>query len=139
MSLVEHAKREFDALGWPGDCEMQQMVCDNVLELLTTFAEQGHSGSSAPYVLGIFEKLAKHDPIAPLTGEDDEWNEVGENQYQNNRSSDVFKNGKDGDAYWIHGKIFRDKDGCTYTSSDSRVPVVFPWTKPKPEIVDADG
>ena len=28
MSLVKHAKREFEVLGWPGDCEMQKMVCD---------------------------------------------------------------------------------------------------------------
>jgi hypothetical protein len=119
---------------------MQQMVCENVLELLTVFAAQGHSGSSAPYVLGVFETLAKFNPIAPLTGADTEWNDVsemsGRKTYQNNRDSEVFKD--DDGAYWIRGKIFRDKGGCTFTSRDSRVPVVFPWTKPKPEIVDVD-
>jgi hypothetical protein len=141
MSLVDHAKREFNALGWPGDCEMQAMVCDNVIELLTVFGEQGHSGSSAPYVLGVFEKLARFDPIAPLTGNDDEWTNVseqnGEPLYQNKRDSEVFKDG-DG-AYWISGKIFRDKAGCTYTCKESRVPVTFPWAKPKPQIVDVDA
>lgn len=136
MSLVEHAKVEFEALGWPGDCEMQTWVCDNVIELLETFARQRHSGSSAPYVLNLFEQLAKFNPIAPLTGNDDEWNKVGDSLYQNKRDSAVFK--EDGECYWIDGKIFRDKDGCTYTNADSRVLVVFPWTKPEPEIVDVE-
>jgi hypothetical protein len=141
MSLVEHAKREFEALGWPGDCDMQAMVCDNVIELIEAFSKQGHSGSSAPYVLNIFEQLARFNPIAPLTGEDNEWTDVakenGEPLYQNNRDSEVFKNNEG--AYWISGKIFRDKDGCTYTSRDSRVSVTFPWKKPKPEIIDVDS
>jgi hypothetical protein len=135
-NLVAHAKREFEALGWPGDCEMQKMACDNITELLECFAAQRHSGSSAPYVLGTFQQLAKFNPISPLTGEDSEWNEVGDDLYQNNRDSEVFKRGRDGDAYWISGKIFRDSDGCSYTSKESRVPVAFPWTKPEPEIVE---
>ena len=135
-NLVKHAKKEFEVLGWPGDCDMQKMVCDNIIELLDVFSDQGHSGSSAPYVINLFTGLAKFNPISPLTGEDSEWNEVGDDTFQNNRDSEVFKNGKDGEAYWIHGKIFRDPDGCTFTSGDSRVPVTFPWTKPEPEIVD---
>ena len=137
-NLVEHAKREFEVLGWPGDDEMQQMVCDNLIELLEAFAEQGHSGSSAPYVMRLFGKLADFAPISPLTGKDSEWNEVGDNKYQNNRCSEVFKDSKDGEAHWISGKIFREPDGCTYTSGDSFVPVEFPWTKPEPEIVDVE-
>jgi len=138
MSLIEHAEREFKALGWPGDCEMQSMVCDNVRELLKVFSNQGHSGSSAPYVLGVFNDLAKFNPIGPLTGEDDEWTEVSEESgyplFQNKRDSEVFKNNEG--AYWISGKIFRDPDGCCYTSRESRVSVEFPWTKPKPEYID---
>ena len=139
MGIVDHAKKEFETLGWPGDCDMQKMVCDNVLELLEAFAEQGHSGSSAPYVLNLFDQLAKFNPIAPLTGEDSEWTDVsdmsGYVHFQNNRDSEVFKDEK-GESYWIHGKIFREPDGCTYTSSNSHVAITFPWTKPKPEIVD---
>ena len=138
-NLVKHANKEFEVLKWPGDCEMQKMVCDNVRELLKVFGEQGHSGSSAPYVLNLFAQLAKFNPISPLTGNDDEWNEVGENAFQNNRDGEVFKQGKDGTPYWIHGKIFVEKkSGCSYTSMDSRVDIKFPWTKPEPEIVEVD-
>ena len=135
-NLVEHAKKEFEILGWPGDCEMQKMICDNVIELLTVFSNQGHSGSTAPYALNLFKKLSMFNTIAPLTGDDDEWLDVdGEGLLQNRRDGTVFKD-KNGEVYWIDGKIFRDRDGCTFTSKDSRVPVEFPWTKPESEIID---
>jgi len=135
MNLIDHAKQEFETRDWPGDCEMQRAVCGNILELLEVFSKQGHSGSSASYVLGLFNTLASFAPIAPLTGADNEWVEVEDGVYQNKRCSEVFK--EEGEAYWIRGKIFRDKDGCLYTNSDSHVPISFPWTKPKSEIIDA--
>lgn len=135
MSLLSHAEREMQ-LAWPDAEPMQDMVKANVLELLKAFEDQGHSGMSAPYVIDVFEKLAKFEPLTPLTGEDAEWMEVGEGIFQNIRCGAVFKEGKDGEAYWIDGRIFRDTDGCCYTNKDSRVPVAFPWVKPEPEIVD---
>ena len=135
MSIVDFAKEEMN-LAWPESDEMQDMVKENVLELMSVFQKQGHSGFSAPYVLNIFNKLAMYKPITPLTGDDSEWNEVGNDMYQNNRCSAVFKDGKDGDAYWLDGNIFRDKDGCTFTNEHSRVKVVFPWVMPEPKIID---
>lgn len=64
-------------------------------------------------------------PLSPLTGEDSEWNEIGEGRFQNRRSSRVFKD-EDGRAYDIEGRVFRDGAGC-YTSRDSRVYVEFPY------------
>ncbi len=136
MGTVTHAKKEFEVLGWPGDCEMQEMACENILELLEVFSKQGHSGMSAMYVLNLFNDLARFNPIAPLTGEDNEWMEVSENGvYQNVRDGTVFKQGKDGKAYWIDGIIFKDRNGSTYTSYKSRVRVEFPWVKPKAKVV----
>lgn len=135
MSLVTHAKREME-LAWPESEEMQDMVKANVLELMKVFAEQGHSGFSASYVLNTFYKLAKFEVISPLTGADDEWMEVGLGVFQNIRCSEVFKEGEKGEAYWIAGRVFREPDGSTYTNKDSRVPIVFPWTQPEREIVD---
>jgi hypothetical protein len=33
-------------------------LAEGTLELLKVFAEQGHSGSSAPFAVALFEKLA---------------------------------------------------------------------------------
>jgi len=136
-NLVRHAQKEFEVLGWPGDDEdddMQKMICDNLVELLGTLASQGHSVMSAPYVINLFSKLAKYEVISPLTGEDDEWTDVGW-IYQNNRCGNVFKDKESGEAWDGKGKIFREPNGCCFTSKGSHVPVVFPYT-PKREYVD---
>jgi len=139
-NLETHAEDEFNALGWlDGDDDMQKLMCEQILELLRVFGSHGHSGSSAPYAINLFTQLAKFNPIAPLTGADDEWGEDfdGKGTQQNKRDSEVFKKA-DGSAYWISGKIFRDPNGCSYTNLESIVPVVFPWTKQKPEIVEVE-
>ena len=101
-----------------------------MLRLIEVFAEQGHSGFSAAYCVGLTEKLMRFEPLGPLTGADDEWVDVAEESgyalYQNKRCGHVFKTA--GEAYDIQGKIFRDPDGSTWTNGDSRVPVVFPYT-----------
>ena len=121
-------------------------LAEGTMQLLKVFSEQGHSGMSAPYAIALFEKLASWKPIAPLTGEYNEWNEVGEGTWQNKRNSAVFKK-EDGQAYWMDGRIFwewyssPDIDGGNpykshYTSRDSRVNIEFPWTQPEhPEYV----
>ena len=121
-------------------------LAEGTIELLKVFAEQGHSGSSAPFAVALFEKLAMQKPIAPLTGADDEWNEVGDGFWQNKRDSSVFKDA-DGQARWIEGRVFWEwysapniDDGKPYklyfTSRDSRIDIEFPWTRPEaPEYV----
>jgi len=152
MNSQDHAMLEFKAAGWIDHNDnwtddWQQAICENVLNLLMLFSNQGHSGSSAPYTIKLFEKLAMFEPIVPLTGEDWEWSDVRHNgdgsiHYQNKRCSHVFKEG-DGQAYDIDGRVFWEwyKDQETgekfkshYTSRDSRVNVTFPYT-PKKEYV----
>ena len=146
MQLLNHAREEFRAAGWTDDRgefkdEMQEMICNHVLKLLEVFSDEGHSGSSAPYAINLFSRLAKFEPIAPLTGEDWEWNDTGHG-YQNKRASHVFKD-YDGNCYDIDGKVFWEWSGTKeepyksyYTCRESRVPVTFPYTVPeKPEYV----
>lgn len=138
-----HAMREFKAAGWLDENgefkdEMQKMICEHVIKLLDVFADEGHSGSSAPYAISLFEKLVKFEPIAPLTGEDWEWTEVAEGVFQNKRASRVFKQFDrfSGQAYDIDGKVFwewyvdeaGDKHKSYYTCSESHTPVEFPYT-----------
>jgi hypothetical protein len=151
-SYVKHALREFKAAGWVDengkfDDEMQEMICNHVIKLLDVFHGEGHSGTSAHYTIDLFEKLAKFEPIAPLTGEDWEWNHVGEldgKLYQNNRCGRVFKD--DTGAYDVDGKVFWewgvDEQGEHYktyfTSKDSRVYIEFPYS-PKTEYVYSES
>lgn len=151
-NLHSHALAEFRAAGWTDEDgnykdEMQQAICEHILKLLDVFADEGHSGSSAPYAVGLFEKLAMFKPIVPLTGEDWEWHEASEGVFQNIRCSRVFKQADrfDGQAYDIDGCVFYewserplepDEEGYPgtrrfkshFTSRESAVPITFPYT-----------
>jgi hypothetical protein len=145
-NLVKHAHYEFAAAGWTDgngnfNDEMQEAICIHVLQLLDLFAKEGHSGSTAPYTINLFSRLANFKPIAPLTGEDWEWSDTGHN-YQNKRASHVFKdyNGEcydiDGIVFWEWARSYDDDGNITgahksyYTSRESRVPVTFPYVVP---------
>ena len=147
MTLMTHAINELKSIGmWDSADEMDQAMLDNIIELIETFTDQGHSGFSASYILNIFDKLANYKPLGPLTGEDDEWNDVGEisgyTLYQNKRRGSVFK--EEDEVYDIDGKVFwewfLDSEGNTiktyYTNSGCRVPVTFPYTVPEKPIYE---
>jgi hypothetical protein len=146
-NLNKHALMEFRAAGWIDDDfnykdEMQEAICKHVLDLLLVFSNEGHSGSSAPYAVDLFKKLAMFEPVVPLTGEDWEWHEASEGVFQNKRCSHVFKQADrfNGQAYDIDGIIFYDwytdketgeKYKSYYGCSDSVVPIMFPYTPKK--------
>jgi hypothetical protein len=131
MSYIDHARRELNAIGYKLDGPLEdgpnKWTMENLFELLEVFGKQGHSGSSAPMIAGMFKKLALFEPLGPLTGKDDEWQEVAEGMWQNIRCSHVFKDAN-GKAYDGEGVIFQDPDGLCYTNSDSRVYISFPYT-----------
>lgn len=140
----KHAEREFRALGWTDEDgfkdEMQELMCNQVLELLKVFSSHEHSGTTAPYAVNLFKDLAAFKPLGSLTGNDDEWVDVskmsGEPLWQNKRCSHVFK-GEDGKAYDTQGKVFCDKSGSCYTCNDSHIFISFPYT-PKTEYIEVD-
>lgn len=150
-NLKKHALAEFRAAGWVDENgkfidEMQEAICNHVLKLLEVFSSEGHSGSSAPYAINMFEKLAKFEPLVPLTGEDWEWNEVSNGVFQNKRCSHVFKQADrfDGQPYDIDAVVFwswyTDDNGekfkSYFTNSDSFRAITFPYT-PKREYVES--
>lgn len=122
-NYVAHAERE---LGPNMDIEVR--------ELLHVFASQGHSGASASIVTTWLGQLLRFEPIGPLTGEPDEWHEVGPGVFQNRRCGRVFKQADrfNGQAYDIDGIVWQEPDGGCFTNWGSMVPVVFPYT-PKTE------
>ena len=114
-NLQTHAKQEFIAAGWCTedghfDDDMQELICEQVCELLKVFSQQGHSGCSAPYLLNLFNKLAKFESISPITGQANEWCMVTDNLYQNIRCSAIFKNNDDR-PYYIEAIVFEDNYG----------------------------
>lgn len=123
--MIEYAKRELERIGKDKD-GLQELMNRNILEIVEKFSEQGHSGFSAGYALSILERLLRFKPISPLTGEDDEWNDNG----QNKRCSSVFKNA-DGTAHDIDAIIVSDNGGITWFSSGRfRKSVTFPYSPP---------
>ena len=154
-NYLNHAMLEFKAAGWLNDDssfkdEMQELICKHVLELLDVFKGEGHSGSSAPYAINLFSKLASFEPISPLTGEDWEWTDVcdyftgGVSAMQNKRCSAVFKQSDrfNGQAYYLNARVFWswvDDDGkpfkSYFTNADSAQPIEFPYT-PVTEYVE---
>jgi hypothetical protein len=95
--------------------EMQHFVTESVMELANAFARQGHSGFSASYCLDLFFRLAKHKPATALTGEDDEWTDIGGGEQQNRRCPSVFR--KTGDNSTVHdldAVCFSDNGGHTW-------------------------
>jgi hypothetical protein len=140
-NFEKHARGEFRAAGWMDEHgkfedEMQGLICAQVLDLLNMFAKHGHSGTTGSYALNMFTKLADFKPIAPITGEDSEWNLLDygvEPKYQNKRCSSIFKDA-DGNAYDIDGKVFWEWSGTKenpyksyYTSGGCHTPVTFPY------------
>ena len=152
-SFVEHAKIEFVAAGYKpledyAEDDPDRWIQENVLELLEAFSKQGHSGSSAPYVVSVFSKLARFEPLAPITGEDWEWSAIsayggGDDVYQNKRCSAIFKQ-KSSESYYIDAICWKNPAGVTYsghamladgTYISSRQYITFPFT-PKTFYID---
>lgn len=139
MSYINHAVQEFKHAGFYDEDSLQDDVVKDVLELLTVLSNQGHSGNSAPHILHCFNRLANFEPLTPLTGEDDEWCNVGDDEdslYQNKRDGTVFKDGEGLHAYWIDANIFRNQYGMCYTNSKSAEFITFPWVKPESNYID---
>lgn len=123
--LVAHAIREMKFVGLDlQDADYGGAVYDKVLDLITMFSEQGHSGASAEIVGSLFYTLIQFRPLGPLTEEPSEWKEVtkevltpeqikeGQRIWQNLRSPSVFS--RDG------GKTYRDMETKTDGKSMTR-------------------
>lgn len=134
MGLKDFAKHELELAGFfDKDSTYGGMLGEAVLKMIDVFADEGHSGMSASIAISAFERVARFEPLTPITGEDDEWHEVCPGEFQNKRCSHVFKT--NGEAYDSQGRVFREPSGACFTSFESRVPVTFPYV-PKVEYVD---
>lgn len=137
-NMVNWAREELERI--PKDEDgMQETINKQILEIVEVFANQNHSGFSASYATAVIGRLLKWTPLTPLTGEDSEWTDVGEegeSMEQNNRCSTIFRTNKDNStAYNIEGKVFSNDDGKTwYTNKDSVMNIIFPYHVPRNPI-----
>lgn len=86
-------------------------IAKEVLKLLDTWHEQGHSGGSASLTLFIFNKLVNHKVLSPITDSPDEWMDVSE------------YNGPNAPAMWQNRRqstLFSHDGGQTYYDIDER-------------------
>lgn len=104
-NTYNHAERELEILSKTTTDAVILEFKDEILALCEKFRQSGQSGSSASLVAAALSKAIKtlclQETIAPLTGEYDEWTEVGtmndgQPEYQNNRESAIFKDSKEG-------------------------------------------
>lgn len=117
-NMIDHASCEFDFQGYPpeydGDpdkfdihtMDMDSIMRRNVMDLLRTFGDQGHSGFSAPYAIHMFTQLANFEALSALTNLPTEWHHVtlaiaGQpDLWQSRRQSDAFSN-DGGHTYYV--------------------------------------
>lgn len=102
-NLTEHARYELSRAGlFDADADYGGAHANAVMELIETFAAQGHSGMSASMVIQLFHDLAQYKPLGPITSDPSEWVNVsdisGEPLWQNRRRSTSFS--RDGGATW---------------------------------------
>ena len=120
-NLINHAERELKLAGiHKKDADYNGMLYNAVMELVKVFSNQGHSGGSASRVISLFRQVAMYKNLTPLTGKDDEWNDVsdmGGGLLQNNRVSSVFKEKETGKSYYLDAIIWRTQKGSTWTGT----------------------
>jgi hypothetical protein len=141
-NVIKHAKQELKAVGYDLDEKEEgpnKWIVEDVLELLSVFASQGHSGFSASYCIDVFTKLASFKPLSPITCGESEWVDIGGNLYQNNRLGSVFNEGKEGKPYYLDAIVFREDNGSCFTGTvgevKSRQNIRLPFS-PKTFYVD---
>lgn len=126
-NLTQHAWDELDRAGLftPEGDLYGGMAGRAVLELIECFNGQGHSGTSAGIVVDVFQRLARFEPLSPLTDDPAEWMEVTDGFWQSTRQADAFS--RDGGRTYTRNSTGPD---LTFTSRDAALPDEVPDPTP---------
>lgn len=112
MSLIDQAREELKRINFD---TTETAIMIRILEL---FFDTWDSGGAVSAAAPILMRLLAGKPLSPLTGEDDEWVEVGDGVFQNKRASSVFK-----DKRFHDGQKAYDLDNPL----GEREPIAFPY------------
>lgn len=122
-NLTDFARNELQIAGlFDEDSDYDGMLGEAVIELINTFAKQGHSGFSASLVRELFSKLSNYKPLTEITNDPDQWNDIADSQsgklgWQSRRSPSCFSEDA-GKTYWdIDEDYFfhTDEDGTRWS------------------------
>lgn len=99
MGMYEWAKREVEIAkerewkaswvkeGWDYGCACY----DSALKAFKSLCDDNHSGMSIMFTKNILNRLIDDKPLTPIKDTADIWNQIGEDLYQCNRMSSLFK------------------------------------------------
>ena len=141
--LIQYAKNELVLLGYAPleacDNPIHRRFQKDLMALLETFEEQYDPFMGIPreYFGDVFKDLICFKPLTPLTGGDEEWEEIEPNHFQNKRCHKIFK--KNGVPYNIEGYTFWLQRGCEkigFWSRESQTLISFPYTVTDPELIE---
>jgi predicted RNA binding protein YcfA (HicA-like mRNA interferase family) len=120
---VKYAVQELERAGFTKKArqkdKMMNLLFRQILELVKTFEDQHHSGSTAAYVIPTLNTLLKHRPLVSYEGKREEFNEPCPGMLQHRGISSIFLDEKTGVFEYIDGYVFKDKNGWSFTSSRS--------------------
>lgn len=148
--LYRHARQELDlAMGDQDDEDgMNALIKKQVLELMAVFVTQGHSGSTAPAVSGLFIQLANYGNLTPVEDNEDDWQDAQDitgdpsmkGLLQHKRCGNIFKDTKLGGQFeglpYITDKLVVT-DGATQQQGVAGI-ISMPFSSYDPEIVRAN-
>lgn len=90
-NIAKHAWDELNRAGmFDADSDYGGMLGGAVMELVTVFAGQNHSGASAWLAADLFRRLIALEPLSDLTDDPTEWHEVADGLWQSRRDSAAF-------------------------------------------------
>jgi len=118
-NLTDFARNELQIAGlFDKDSDYDGMLGEATIELINTFAKQGHSGFSAGLVRELFTKLSNYKPLTEISNNPDEWMNVdGKNTWQSRRNPTLFSN-DEGKTYYDLDEIDENGNKVMHTSKD---------------------
>ena len=99
---------------------------EEITTLVEKFFNSGQSGGSAPYtaeaISQAVKKLCLQQPLSGVYNDPSEWSvpldrEDGRKLFQNSRLSSIFKEGEDGQPYYLDAIVFNGDKGGKFTGS----------------------